>query len=194
MFQQEFDFKTKYGLDLSDDQVMQLKKIFAIANLDHSGVIGRRQFSDLMFLLGIEPTHDELDAMLLEMDENGDGQIEFEEFVVAMPEADGDTAWKTAERIRQTIEDHRFAHEDSQPNCTLTISGGVASFPVDGAMATELLNHADQALYRACGRCKLWQLYTQQCSSIQRAPFILARTSQKGQIPECSCVYSALRI
>jgi predicted PurR-regulated permease PerM len=84
VFQQEFDFKTKYGLDLSDEQVMQLKKIFAIANLDHSGIIGRRQFSDLMFLLGIEPTHEELDAMLLEMDENGDGQIEFEEFVVAM--------------------------------------------------------------------------------------------------------------
>eukprot|EP01043_Picozoa_sp_COSAG02_P096969 COSAG02_NODE_33214_length_503_cov_1.344059_1_plen_51_part_01 len=45
VFQQEFDFKTKYGLDLSDEQVMQLKKIFAIANLDHSGIIGRRQFS-----------------------------------------------------------------------------------------------------------------------------------------------------
>ena len=58
VFQQEFDFKTKYGLDLSEEQIVQLKKIFAIANLDHSGIIGRRQFSDLMFLLGIEPTHD----------------------------------------------------------------------------------------------------------------------------------------
>ena len=84
IFLQEFDFKTKYGLDLSDEQVTQLKKIFAIANLDHSGIIGRRQFSDLMVLLGIDPTPDELDTMLLEMDENGDGQIEFEEFVVAM--------------------------------------------------------------------------------------------------------------
>ena len=37
-----------------------------------------------MNLIGIEPTHEELDAMLLEMDENGDGQIEFEEFAVAM--------------------------------------------------------------------------------------------------------------
>jgi predicted PurR-regulated permease PerM len=74
----------KYSLDLSDEQVLQLKKIFAIANLDHSGIIGRRQFSDLMYLLGIDPTPDELDVMLVEMDENGDGQIEFEEFVVAM--------------------------------------------------------------------------------------------------------------
>jgi diguanylate cyclase (GGDEF)-like protein len=72
-----------------------------------------------------------------------------EEFVVAMPDTDGETSWRAAERIRQTIEQHRFAHEDSQPNCTLTISGGVASFPVDGATSTELLNHADQALYRA---------------------------------------------
>ena len=43
MFQQQFDFKTKYGLDLTDEQVLQLKKIFAIANIDHSGIIGRRQ-------------------------------------------------------------------------------------------------------------------------------------------------------
>ena len=69
---------------LSEEQVHQLKKIFAIANINHTGIIGRRQFKDLMFLLGIDPTDEELDEMLLEMDENGDGQIEFEEFAVAM--------------------------------------------------------------------------------------------------------------
>ena len=69
---------------LSKEQVDQLKKIFAIANINHTGIIGRRQFKDLMFLLGIDPTDEEVDEMLLEMDENGDGQIEFEEFAVAM--------------------------------------------------------------------------------------------------------------
>jgi Ca2+-binding EF-hand superfamily protein len=78
VFQQEFDFKTKYGVDLSDEQVVQLKKVFAIANLDYSGIIGSRQFADLMSLLGIDETKEELETMLLKMDENGDGQIEFE--------------------------------------------------------------------------------------------------------------------
>lgn len=84
VFGEEYDFKGKYGLDITDERIFQLKKIFAIGNVDHSGIIGRRQFKDLMSLLGIEPTQEELDDMLNEMDENGDGQIEFEEFAVAM--------------------------------------------------------------------------------------------------------------
>jgi diguanylate cyclase (GGDEF)-like protein len=72
-----------------------------------------------------------------------------EEFVVAMPETDGATATAIAERIRAAIAAHRFPHGDSQPGGKLTISGGVASFPVDGSNGTELIGHADQALYQA---------------------------------------------
>jgi diguanylate cyclase (GGDEF)-like protein len=72
-----------------------------------------------------------------------------EEFVVAMPETDGAAAMQTAERIRQAIATHRFPHGETQPGGRLTISGGVASFPVDGSNGTELIGHADQALYRA---------------------------------------------
>lgn len=84
VFSQEFDFSGKYGLDLTEDRIHDLKKIFAIANLNQSGVIGRKQFVDLMALLRIAPTEEELDKMMKEMDENGDGEIEFEEFAVAM--------------------------------------------------------------------------------------------------------------
>jgi len=84
VFEQEFDFSGKYGLDLTDDRVHDLKKIFSIANLNQTGVIGRKQFTDLMDLLRISPTEAELDKMMMEMDENGDGEIEFEEFAVAM--------------------------------------------------------------------------------------------------------------
>jgi hypothetical protein len=56
VFEQEYDFKTKYGLNLSEDRVFELKKIFAIANQNKSGVIGRKQFVDLMALLRISPT------------------------------------------------------------------------------------------------------------------------------------------
>jgi hypothetical protein len=56
VFEQEFDFSGKYGLDLTDDRVHDLKKIFSIANLNQTGVIGRKQFTDLMDLLRISPT------------------------------------------------------------------------------------------------------------------------------------------
>jgi hypothetical protein len=84
VFEQEYDFSGKYGLDLTDDRVHDLKKIFAIANQNETGVIGRKQFQDLMDLLCMRPTEEELDKMMLEMDENGDGEIEFEEFAVAL--------------------------------------------------------------------------------------------------------------
>jgi diguanylate cyclase (GGDEF)-like protein len=72
-----------------------------------------------------------------------------EEFVIAMPETDGETAMQVAERIRDSIASFPFPHRDTQPKGKLTISGGVSAFPVDGSNSTELIGHADQALYQA---------------------------------------------
>ncbi len=77
------------------------------------------------------------------------GRYGGEEFVVAMPDSDPDTSLAVAERIRAAIADHAFPHRESQPGGRLTISGGVATFPVDGTSTTDLIQHADQALYRA---------------------------------------------
>ena len=40
-------------------------------------------------------------------------------------------------------------NQEKQPNGNLTISGGVAIGPLDGADVTTLTKHADQALYKA---------------------------------------------
>jgi diguanylate cyclase (GGDEF)-like protein len=72
-----------------------------------------------------------------------------EEFIMAMPGAGGNAALKAAERIRAKVEAHVFRLEESQPMGTLTISGGVCSFPMDGNDGDELIRHADQALYEA---------------------------------------------
>lgn len=74
-----------------------------------------------------------------------------EEFIVAMPDTDGDAALEHAEKIRGAVEQFHFEHGSTQPHGKLTISGGVASFPIDGANGTELITHADQALYQAKG-------------------------------------------
>src|SRR5262249_49072176 len=72
-----------------------------------------------------------------------------EEFVVAMPNTGREQARMAAERIRLDIQEYGFPNESNQPEGDLTISGGVAVFPDDGRNTTDLLNHADQALYRA---------------------------------------------
>jgi len=80
-----------------------------------------------------------------------------EEFVIAMPETDIETAHKLADRLREAIASYEFAHGEKQPGGRLTISGGVAAFPHHGTNSTELLSHADQALYqaKASGRNKV---------------------------------------
>ncbi len=72
-----------------------------------------------------------------------------EEFAVVLTETDKAGAWKVAERIRKKVADHKFPHAQVQPDKRLTISLGVASFPGDGDNAKEVVERADEALYRA---------------------------------------------
>lgn len=60
-------------------------------------------------------------------------------------------AIEIAERIRTAVEAHPFeaSPTDKSQTMNVTISLGVASFPADGATALELVQKADQALYRA---------------------------------------------
>jgi diguanylate cyclase (GGDEF)-like protein len=74
-----------------------------------------------------------------------------EEFIVAMPGARGLEGFAAAERIRAAIESTTFPRCESQPGGRITISGGVAQFPVDGTIGNDLIRHADQALYQAKG-------------------------------------------
>ncbi len=56
------------------------------------------------------------------------------------------TAFAFAERLRESTMKHRFG----AVNCDgITLSGGLATFPWDGVDRTELLERADEALYRA---------------------------------------------
>ncbi|HWP44802.1 MAG TPA: GGDEF domain-containing protein, partial [Blastocatellia bacterium] len=59
--------------------------------------------------------------------------------------------FEIAELIRRTVEAHPFSASpiDPEQKMYITISLGVASFPEDGSTALELLQKADQALYRA---------------------------------------------
>jgi diguanylate cyclase (GGDEF)-like protein len=72
-----------------------------------------------------------------------------EEFLVAMPDTDKVDALRAADRIRDAIASHPFPHAASQPLGRLTISGGVAALRLDGMDSSELIRHADQALYQA---------------------------------------------
>jgi diguanylate cyclase (GGDEF)-like protein len=67
-----------------------------------------------------------------------------EEFGVILPETRLIDAQVVAERIRKTIET-----KTSSRAMPVTVSVGVACWPIDGVMKEELINRADRALYRA---------------------------------------------
>jgi Ca2+-binding EF-hand superfamily protein len=83
VWDKEFDL----GVSISDEDIDRFKVVYSMADIEHMGFLGRRQFLDLLKLIGqdvvlADPTL--IDNMFREMDEDGDGQIEFPEFVRAM--------------------------------------------------------------------------------------------------------------
>ena len=70
-----------------------------------------------------------------------------DEFAIILPETDGDEARSAAERILEAFREQAFVGEQRGP-VPIGASIGVATFPVDGRTATELIVAADQALYR----------------------------------------------
>jgi diguanylate cyclase (GGDEF)-like protein len=92
-----------------------------------------------------------LSAMLRENIREGEavGRYGGEEFIMVMPNVDRDEALGAAERIRRLIAEHPFPHAEKQPSGRVTVSGGIAVWPMDGGDVDTLLRQADEALYTA---------------------------------------------
>jgi diguanylate cyclase (GGDEF)-like protein len=78
------------------------------------------------------------------------GRYGGEEYL-AYVEGEREQGVEVAEKIRQTVEAHPFpaSTTDDTQKMHITISLGVASFPADGVAALEIIQKADQALFRA---------------------------------------------
>jgi len=74
-----------------------------------------------------------------------------EEFVCILPLTDIRVAEEVAERIRQRVLDANpdIPHAETQPGGCVSVSLGVASFPVDSRERDELFEIADQRMYSA---------------------------------------------
>ena len=77
------------------------------------------------------------------------GRYGGDEFVIVFPGEEREQAFLKIEKIRQELSQRELVAEHKQTIQGLRISGGVASFPMDGRTENELFRKADQALYRA---------------------------------------------
>jgi diguanylate cyclase (GGDEF)-like protein len=73
-----------------------------------------------------------------------------EEFILILPEVTISTAVQRAEQLREEFR-RKIVKYDGQSLGTITLSFGVALFPLHATTADSLLRQADKALYRAKG-------------------------------------------
>lgn len=69
---------------LTLDELREFKELFNLVDEDKGGSISPQELGSLMETLGLKPNQEELDAMIREIDEDGNGEIEFDEFVQVM--------------------------------------------------------------------------------------------------------------
>lgn len=72
-----------------------------------------------------------------------------EEFALLLPDCNQEEAIQLAEAIREAVDNEFFLGQDRLDSNNLTVSGGVASYPLNGETASELIEAADRRLYEA---------------------------------------------
>jgi diguanylate cyclase (GGDEF)-like protein len=72
-----------------------------------------------------------------------------DELAIMLPQTDRNGAFLVAERFRREVANHFLRREAAGSPAGLTVSGGVAAYPGDGADAESLVASAAQALYQA---------------------------------------------
>ncbi|KAK6171162.1 hypothetical protein SNE40_019410 [Patella caerulea] len=91
------------SLLLSDEETADYKEAFSLFDKDGDGTITTDELGTVMRSLGQEPTDQELQDMINEVDADGNGTIDFEEFLQMMnrklKETDSDEELREAFRV-----------------------------------------------------------------------------------------------
>ena len=77
--------------DLTDEQIAEFKEAFALFDKDGDGTITTKELGTVMRSLGQNPTEAELQDMINEVDADGNGTIDFPEFLNLMARKMKDT-------------------------------------------------------------------------------------------------------
>merc|ERR1711881_425946 len=74
--------KAKGGL--TEEQIEEIREAFNLFDADNSGAIDVRELKAAMRALGFEVKKEELKKMISDIDNDGNGSIEFQEFLLMM--------------------------------------------------------------------------------------------------------------
>ena len=69
---------------LSPEQIADFKEAFSLFDHDENGSISAKELGEVLKALGQNPSKNELSDMINEVDVDGNGTVEFAEFVILM--------------------------------------------------------------------------------------------------------------
>jgi calmodulin len=78
-------------LNITDEQRKDLQDIFDQFDKDKDGKISGKELANAMESMGQNPTDEEINEMMREVDLNQDGKIDFDEFMILMTKSSPDT-------------------------------------------------------------------------------------------------------
>ncbi|KAH3859227.1 calmodulin-A-like isoform X2 [Dreissena polymorpha] len=86
---------------LTEEQIAELKEAFSLFDKDGDGDISTKELGTVMRSLGQNPSDQELEDMIREVDTDGNGSIEFDEFLQMMARKMKET--DTEEEIKEAF-------------------------------------------------------------------------------------------
>mmetsp|Transcript_22118 Transcript_22118/g.48542 ORF Transcript_22118/g.48542 Transcript_22118/m.48542 type:complete len:157 (-) Transcript_22118:297-767(-) len=113
------------NVELSEAELQEFKEVFELVDTDGGGSIEAPEVRDLMVLLGMRPSLGEVEAMIKEIDIDGNGEVDFEEFIQVMA-GQQKTSYTKSELLRafRLFQDHKlpkgFIHPDALVKHLLT--------------------------------------------------------------------------
>lgn len=128
---------------LKVDQLSQLKDIFARFDMDSDGSLTMLELAALLRSLGLKPSGDQIHVLLTNMDSNGNGSVEFDEFINAILPDMNEEILINQEQLLEVF--RSFDRDGNGYKTAAELAGSMAKMgqPLTYRELTEMIKEAD---------------------------------------------------